>query len=165
TMIAQCVLFTKKFSGINDLTNRELEGSVGIDDHVRECAAQAFQNAQDTEFLSKQCVPYFKLELGTLAFKDFEQYLWDSEMECTADRLRSHWIDFYQATYCKKHPEDLRSCRIQKKDLCDLSKITPDTLLPFLRRRICEKLPSAPQVVKDQYSQVDCSKIPKKDEL
>ena len=136
------------------LYNRAKEGNIGIEEYSKKFEIQEFESKKGYDALIKKCVPFFKIkpEPGT---PDLEFQLWNHEINCHTDKIRERWIVAFQKNYCQKHPNDLKSCKIKKQDLCDFYKLHQ---LPeierkiFITQRIFEKLPFASQKIQDFYS-------------
>lgn len=129
-------------------------GNVGMDDFARKFEELETADTHGQYALREQCAKAWKIppEPNELKEVDLEVDLFAQETECHTDAIRSRWIDKFQKNYCSKHPEDSRSCKVKKKDLCDLKKVQlmPETeSIDFILARVCKRFPDAHENVKN----------------
>jgi hypothetical protein len=158
----------KGLQNFQNLMQRAGKGDMNIDEYSREFEIQEFISKQGYDRLIRECKPSFKIKPkpGT---PDLETQLWNHEINCHTDKIRSRWIDMFQKIYCEKHPNDLNSCNAKKQDLCDFYELhnLPEIDQKIIHTlRICKKLPEAPQKIKDSYDDSEdlCRRV-LKDEL
>jgi hypothetical protein len=81
----------------------------------------------------------------------------EQEIECHTDAYRRQWIKLYQKTYCKDHPEDLRSCKTTPQQLCNhdkLKQMPEEEMNKILIKRLCAFFPQFSERGKEPYSNV-----------
>lgn len=143
----------KGLKQMQNIYQEAVKGDMCMEEFSRKIEAQEFLSKEGYDKLIKDCQHFFKIkpEPGK---PDLDVQMWNHEINCHTDKIRSRWIQNNQKVYCQKHPEDLESCKIKQKDLCDFYKLHN---MPFekqkqiQRQRICEKLPKASSKIKEFY--------------
>jgi|SRR5579872_7337327 len=131
------------------------KGEVGMDEFARATEIQEIEDTQGFLLLEERCSKIWDIPVEasdyTLANMDLESDLFAQEIQCHTDAVRERWIGNFQKIYCKKHPEDVRSCSIKKEDLCNFQKMlkNPRAAEKVVTKRVCELFPKAAESVKN----------------
>lgn len=138
----------------SDLLKQAERGNMGMDDFARKLEELEMAETHGHYALREQCAKAWKIpaEPNELKDLDLEVTRFAQETECHTDAIRSRWIDKFQKNYCSKHPEDSRSCKMKKKDLCDSKKVQlmPEAeSMDFIFARVCKMFPDAHENVKN----------------
>ena len=133
------------------------KGDMGMDEYSRKFEVEEFKSKEEYDKLIRQCEPFFEIKPEP-GIPDQETQLWNREIYCHTDMIRSRWIDDFQKNYCKKKPNDLHSCNAKKEELCDLNILNnlPEIAKKIiLTRRICKLFPFASKKIQASYKQKD----------
>jgi hypothetical protein len=136
------------------LQKRAAQGHLGMDKYAKLLETEEFKSKEGADELIRTCQSTYtiKPESGR---PNLDFSLWNHEITCHTDKIRERWIENFQETYCKKHPNDLKSCQAKKKNLCDFYKFkssSPSEQGAQSQKFFCEKISSAPATIRNYYS-------------
>lgn len=143
-------------NSLGDLIRRGIrsdDGKVGMDTYAIETQMEEHFRTRGIAQLKEQCAEVWDLAPDT-RFQDPILDLFEQEVNCHTDSYRQQWIDNHQTNYCAKHPEDKRSCEVNKEDLCDYLKVLelPEHDRSKLEKeRFCKMFPHAHEKVKEYH--------------
>ncbi len=140
-------------------------GDLSMDQFAKDTETNENRSNRARARLKQQC-PEFQLAPSAfeLSTEPLEILLFTQDIDCHTDFYRSDWIDLYQKAYCDKHPEEDRSCKTKKSDLCDLDQVErmpQEKKQKIYANRICKLYPQAVESVKTRFQslfQKHCSK-------
>jgi hypothetical protein len=133
-------------------------GDVSMDDYARNIEVSEINSTRNTLALQLKCSKFPGFEISGLAKElnalSEEEHLWHQDFRCHTDAYRLQWITQDQETYCRKHPEDIKSCKATVSDLCDMDALNHLPKIKFdelINKRICERYFTAPAYWQDLY--------------
>lgn len=129
-------------------------GKLSMDAFARKTEINELKNAHEHAELRLQCQS-LKLPpddvVDHLMHKSIEVALFAQDADCHTDIYRMDWLDSYQKAYCLNSPNDKRSCKAVKKDLCDLNQVqglSKHNRNKVYKEQICKLFPQAHKDVK-----------------
>jgi hypothetical protein len=135
-------------------------GDIGMDSYARQLEELEYANTFPSYALIRKCGKAWQLsekeleenEQSELHHSQPEVHFFMQETSCHTDHYRRQWIDEYQKIYCKKHPEDSRSCEAKMTDFCELNAFRSMPLLEQIEivlENTCKAFPEAHATVKN----------------
>lgn len=123
-------------------------GDLSIDEYARSVESSEYESLLDRYKLQSICKEAWEVEDDPLlqfssTRKDYpiQRYLLEVEASCHTDTIRKRWIEYFQKSYCKKHPKDTYSCQARKNNFCDYAQVQKMPLKEkekFTNKRICK---------------------------
>jgi len=170
-------LFNCKEGRFRALDDKAKAGEVSADRYVLEKERIEVENGKNHDEILNKCKGAWNIGKEELArylrsdpnSNDLELAAWWQDFMGHGDAHRATWIENFQKGYCKKHPEDVRSCKLKKKDLVDLHamhRMPVSEQGKILARRICARYSEAPRKVQIDVADIaraNCPKVMEKD--